>query len=306
MKSRTAVPAVLALGLISAGCVVHVDTPAQIVREEKRFRVSGVPDLQLVTFDGSIEVRAWDKPDVLVEVEKRGATKEAVEALQIVATQDGGRIELEVKRPRSESFSGIGFHRSASANLIVSVPRHVDLRARTGDGSIRVERITGKLELRTGDGSIHASEISGEALLNTGDGSVTVAGAQGALDIDTGDGGVNVSGRVDRLKVRTGDGSVVFRGEPDLKMAGNWEISTGDGSVTLYLPPNFDAVVDAHTGDGSVRSELSVAGDDQLERDGDDNDHRKESRRSLKGRLGAGGNNLRIRSGDGTIRLRVS
>ena len=306
MKSPAAVPAVLALGLIAAGCVVHVDTQAQIVREEKRFRVSGVPDLQLVTFDGSIEVRAWDKPDVLVEVEKRGATKEAVEALQIVATQDGGRIELEVKRPRSESFSGIGFHRSASANLIVSVPRHVDLRARTGDGSIRVERITGKLELRTGDGSIHASEISGEALLNTGDGSVTVAGAQGALDIDTGDGGVNVSGRVDRLKVRTGDGSVVFRGEPDLKMAGNWEISTGDGSVTLYLPPNFDAVVDAHTGDGSVRSELSVSGDDQLERDGDDNDHRKESRRSLKGRLGAGGNNLRIRSGDGTIRLRVS
>jgi DUF4097 and DUF4098 domain-containing protein YvlB len=302
MKFRAAVPALLALGLVSGGCVVHVDTQAQIVREEKRFRVSGVPDLQLVTFDGSIEIRAWDKPEVLVEVEKRGATKEAVEALQVVATQDGGRIELEVKRPRSESFSGIGFHRGASANLIVSVPSRVDLRARTGDGSIKVERITGKLELRTGDGSISASEIAGEALLNTGDGSITVAGAQGALDIDTGDGGVNVSGRIDRLKVHTGDGSVVFRGEPDLRMAGNWEISTGDGSVTLYLPSNFDAVVDAHTGDGAVRCELDVSGDDQLERDGNE----KGNRRSLKGRLGAGGNNLRIRSGDGTIRLRVS
>lgn len=304
MKSRAAAPALLALGLVSAGCVVHVDTQAQIVREEKRFQVSGVPDLQLTTFDGSIEVRAWDKPDVLVEVEKRGATKEAVEALQVVVTQNGGRIELEVKRARSESFSGIGFHRSASANLIVSVPRRLDLRARTGDGSIRVERINGKLELRTGDGSIHASEIAGEAVLHTGDGSVTVAGAQGALDIDTGDGGVNVSGRVDRLKVHTGDGSVVFRGEPDMRMSGNWEISTGDGSVTLFLPPNFDADVDAHTGDGSVRSELDVDGNDQLERDGDGNSN--SSRRSLKGRLGAGGNTLRVRSGDGTIRLRVS
>jgi hypothetical protein len=87
-------------------------------------------------------------------------------------------------------------------------------------------------------------------------------------------------------------------------MSGNWEISTGDGSVTLFLPPNFDADVDAHTGDGSVRSELDVDGNDQLERDGDGNSN--SSRRSLKGRLGAGGNTLRVRSGDGTIRLRVS
>ena len=34
---------------------------------------TGTPDLHLTTFDGAIEIRSWDRPDVLVEIEKRGA-----------------------------------------------------------------------------------------------------------------------------------------------------------------------------------------------------------------------------------------
>lgn len=296
MNSAWPPVALLVVAVLASACVVHVDTEGQIVRDEKRFTVSGTPDLRIATFDGAIEVQSWDSPDVLIEIEKRGPTKEAVEALQIVATQDGSRIELEVKRPRNESFSGIGFHRTASARLIVSVPRKVSLIARSGDGSIRVERLNGRLELRTGDGSIRATDVSGELLLNTGDGSVTVSGAEGRLDVDTGDGGVNVSGRLTRVRLHTGDGSIVYRAEPDSRMTDDWEITTGDGGVTLYLPEGFGADLDAHTGDGTVRSDLEVFASDDGE----------EQRRTLRGRIGEGGRSLRIRTGDGAIRLRPS
>ena len=281
---------------LATACVVSVDSQAQIVREEKRFSVRGTPDLHLTTFDGAIEIQSWDKPDVLVEIEKRGATKEAVEALTVNAAQDGNRIDLEVKRPSSESFGGFGFHRSASAKLIVSVPRRADIHARSGDGSIRLERVTGNLELRTGDGSIRASEINGEISLNTGDGSITVDGAEGRLSLDTGDGGVNVAGKLTSLKLHTGDGSIVYRAEPGSTMSEDWEITTGDGGVTLYLPRNFDADLDAHTGDGAVRNELDVSTANGGETD----------RRTIRGRLGEGGKRLRIRTGDGGIRLRAS
>ena len=74
MKYRPLVPAfALGLGLFqSAGCVVAVDSHSEIVREEKRFTVQGTPDLRVATFDGSIQIQAWDKPGVLVEIEKRG------------------------------------------------------------------------------------------------------------------------------------------------------------------------------------------------------------------------------------------
>ena len=42
-------------------------------------------------------------------------------------------------------------------------------------------------------------------------------------------------------------------------MSDDWEITTGDGGVTLYLPKDFDADLDAHTGDGAIRNELDVS-----------------------------------------------
>lgn len=289
----------LLLAAAGAGCMISVDSQGQIVREERRFQVSGAPEVRLTTFDGAIEILSWEGTDVLVEIEKRGPTRESLDALEIKTSQDGRRISLEVRRPRSESFSGIGFNRSASARLRVSLPRRSDVIARSGDGSIRVERVDGRIELRTGDGSIRVADVSGELLLNTGDGSVTVDGAEGRLDVDTGDGGVDVSGRLGAVKLRTGDGSIVFRGRPETAMTEDWEISTGDGGVTLYLPSGFGAEIDAHTGDGVIHSDLNI------EREIEAGD-RESDRRSLKGRLGAGGRQMRIRTGDGSIRLRVS
>ena len=282
-----------------AGCVVSVDSQGQIVRDEKRFSVKGVPDLRLATFDGSIDIQSTDREEVVVEIEKRGATKEAVEELQVLSTQEGNRIDLEVKRPSSETFSSFGFNRSASARLIVSVPRRSDIVARTGDGSIRVEGLTGRLEVRTGDGSIKAIDVSGDLRVKTGDGAVTVDRAEGTLDLDTGDGGVNVTGRLTAVRLRTGDGSIVYRAEPGTTMTDGWDISTGDGTVSLYLPPDFGAELDAHTGDGRIANDLTLS-----PREGSGQVDEEKNRRTVRGRLGSGGKLLRIRTGDGSIRLR--
>src|SRR5262249_1660673 len=147
---------------------------SQIAREEKRFRVSGAADVRLTTFDGSIQIQSWDKPEVLVEIEKRGPTREAIDRLEIRSEQHGPLIEIEVKRPRHESFAGFGFHRSASAGLVVTLPRRADVRAKSGDGSIRIEGVSGRIDLHTGDGGIRANDVAGELTLNTGDGSVRV------------------------------------------------------------------------------------------------------------------------------------
>src|SRR5688572_21740676 len=101
MKLPNPAPAVaLGVGLLSAGCTVTVDSHSEIVREERRFTVEGRADVRVATFDGSIEIQSWDKPDVAIEIEKRGPTKSAVEGLEITSTQKGNLIELEVKRPR--------------------------------------------------------------------------------------------------------------------------------------------------------------------------------------------------------------
>ena len=100
---------VVLAGAVAGGCVVSVDSQGQIVRDEKRFAVDGVPELHLITFDGAIEIRTSDKSEVVIEIEKRGPTREAVDSLQIESSQKANRIDLEVKRPRSETTTVSGF-----------------------------------------------------------------------------------------------------------------------------------------------------------------------------------------------------
>ena len=283
------------LPLTFAGCVV-VDSQGHITREEKRFAVTGTPDLRLTTFDGAIEIRAGEGNTVLVEIEKRGPTKEALDGLKIDTKQEGNRIDVEVRKPSHEvaAFFGVG-RLSPTAKLIVTMPREGNVIARSGDGSIRIEHVHGRLELRTGDGSIRAVDIAGNLTLATGDGSVTLEDIAGDLDVDTGDGSVSVAGTPSGLKLHTGDGSITLRALSGTTMKDDWSMTTGDGDVAVYLPSDFGAELDAHTGDGSIRNELQLSNDE-----GDKN------RRSLKGKLGAGGKLLRIRTGDGSIRLKTS
>ena len=300
MKSVLPAAALAVTLPFSLGACVVVDSQGHIAREERRFTVSGVPELRLTTFDGAIEIRSGDGKAVLVEIEKRGPTKEAIEQLTIESKQDGNRIEIAVKRPANEiELFGIG-RMSSTAKLIVTMPREGHVVARSGDGSIRIEQVHGRLELRTGDGSIRATDIGGEMVLATGDGSVTIDNAEGDVDVDTGDGSVSISGKLGIVKVHTGDGSITFRAEPGTAMKGDWSMTTGDGGVSLFLPSDFGAELDAHTGDGSIRNELEIASEAGAREDGE------RARRTLKGKLGAGGRTLRIRTGDGSVRLKSS
>lgn len=269
----------LALLLACPACVdivgANIDN-RYVERDEKRFSVSGKPEVVLSTFDGSIEIRPWDRSEVEVIVEKRGADKTAVTEIDVSATQSGDRISVEAKTDRKHF--GIHIGRSPSAKLIVSLPASSDVVARSGDGSIDVERLNGHIELRSGDGSIRARDLAGDVTVNTGDGSIAV------------------EGKFTILSAHSGDGSVRVHAAPGSAPAGDWEISTGDGSITLEVPEGFSGDLDAHTGDGRVRLEdvtlSNVVGELR--------------RSSVRGRLGSGGHAIRVRSGDGSITLRRS
>jgi len=302
MKSLLSAALTFLGGVILTGCVV-VDSEGHINREEKRFTVSGTPELHLTTYDGPIEIHSGeDTKVVVVEIEKRGPTKEALETVRVDTKQDGNRIDVEVRKPEHEViFFGIG-HMTPSAKLIVTMPREGNIVAKSGDGSIRVDRVRGHLQLRTGDGSVRGSEIAGDVTVSTGDGSVTLDSSEGDLDVDTGDGSVRVEGKLTGVKLHTGDGSVTLRAESGSTMKDDWSITTGDGGVVVDLPSSFGAELDAHSSGGSIRSEFRTEGESE-DRDSSDRESR---RHTLRGKIGAGGKTLKIRTGDGSIRLKSS
>jgi DUF4097 and DUF4098 domain-containing protein YvlB len=185
----------------------------------------------------------------------------------------------------------VGIHMGRSVRFVVSVPKNTDLVARTGDGSIAVTGVHGRLELRSGDGSVTGTGLDGEVVANTGDGSVALEGVKGKVDVNTGDGSVRIAGAPTTLRAHTGDGSVALDLESGTAIKENWEITTGDGGVSLALPGTINAELDASTGDGSIN-----ASDFGLQTD-------RDSRNELRGRIGAGGSTLKVRTGDGGITI---
>src|SRR5262249_39092470 len=166
---------VLAVAFAGPGCVdiVGSDLGRYTEREEKHFTVSGTPDVTLGTFDGSIEVRSWDKSEVQVIVEKRGKSKSAADTIDILAEHDGNRVTVEARIRDHHGFN-LHFNDSRGARLIVSVPAAANVLARSGDGAIDIERVDGHIQLRSGDGSIRARDVSGDLDVHTGDGGITL------------------------------------------------------------------------------------------------------------------------------------
>lgn len=306
---RPAFAAAVALCASTAlgACEVNLHTEGLSSRDVRTFKVTGAPDLVLETFDGAIEVHSWDRNEVEVEVEKRAMEQSLIDQMKVDVEQKGDRIVVRVTGPARADFRGvtIGMHISPTARLRVAVPRATNLEAKSGDGSIRVESLDGKLALNTVDGSVTGVRVSGDIRIRTGDGSINLEDVAGRLDLETDDGSIGIDARPTALHAKTGDGTIRITIDPDSAMAADWEVTTGDGSVILTLPSAFSAEFDAETSNGAVRSDHPLLKDLTAEgrRDGEDRDERRERRRSLRTKMGEGGQIFKVRTGDGNIRI---
>ena len=283
-----------------AGCEVNLNSEGIVSRDTKTFPVTGTPEIDVATFDGAIEIHSWDRKEVEVEIEKRAMEQSTVDDMKVVAEQVGNKIVVKVTGParRNTDAIQIGVHFGPSARLRVAVPKQSQVTANSGDGSITVEDVNGRILLTTNDGSVRASRLSGELQVRSGDGSIRVDRVEGKIDLETEDGSIGGDAKPSTLRAHTSDGSIRIQVEPDATMAEDWDVRTADGTVVLTLPSDFNGEVDAETRDGSVR-----ATHPSVKNETRDGENRDERRRMLKATLGSGGKTIRVRTGDGSIRI---
>jgi DUF4097 and DUF4098 domain-containing protein YvlB len=237
----------------------------------KTYTIAGHPELRVETDDSSVTVRPGADKRIVARVTTKG-WKIASGEVEVHESQTGDRVELVVRVPKRSVF-GFSFN-NRSIHVEVEVPRQIRSDVHTGDGNIDIQGVTGETRLRTGDGHIEAVAVDG------------------SLSAESGDGHVRVRGRLDALTLHTGDGGIEADVLPGSKMSSGWRVDTGDGSVTLRLPPNFGADLELHTGDGGISMDLPAA-------TGVSGKHDKD----MHARLNGGGAVFSVRTGDGSIRV---
>jgi hypothetical protein len=235
---------------------------------KKDFKTGTSPQLRVTVDDASVEVRTGAGDAISARVTTQGY-KIGPGEVTVTERQNGDEVTLTVKVPHYR----INFGVNRNVKVEITAPPNTNTSISSGDGSLAASGLHGPTELRTGDGSI------------------VVNGHDGALRAHTGDGSVRASGRFDRLEVETSDGSIHVDAQQGSRVAGDWRLRTGDGSVHFSLPADLSASLDVSTGDGRIQySGLNLSSSSK-------NEH------SLRGTLNNGGPRLEIHTGDGSVSL---
>jgi DUF4097 and DUF4098 domain-containing protein YvlB len=240
---------------------------ALVERTTKSFAVQGTPRVRIETFDGPVTIEAWDKAEVEYTAIKRARDERAQRATVVRADQTGNEVHIIAEFDKAQTR--VNGDTGAMVALEVHVPRNSDLNIHTGDGRVRLSGVNGEVELRTGDGAVDVTDGRGRLRVETGDGRVRIESFDGDAYAQTSDGRITLEGRFRSLTART-----------------------GDGGISLALPTDADATIETDA-ESVVNDGLATPADNS-----------NEEKRVRHWRVGRGGGQIRLHTGDGSIYLR--
>lgn len=162
--------------------------------------------------------------------------------------------------------------------------------ARTSGGSIEAEALGGRADLHTSGGSIRLTDVGGMVDARTSGGSITIEDVRGDVVAHTSGGSIRLDAIYGTVDAETSGGSITadLAVQPD----GPVTLRTSGGSVSVSVPDDLRADLDAVASGGRVRSDLPITIQGSI------------SKSRLQGTLNGGGPRLTLRSSGGGVHIR--
>lgn len=193
---------VLLLGVLAAttGCVEATVGKLKVraTEEWKRsYPLAENGEVLVTTTNGFVEIEAVDGATVEVAAERvataatESVARELLPRIGIKEDIKPNRVSIETER-----ISGIVIGVSYLVNYHVRVPRWAVVRARTTNGDVAVEGVTGRVVANTTNGAISGRELSGGVEARATNGQVTVelrAVGEDPIDVRTTNGHVRLT-----------------------------------------------------------------------------------------------------------------
>ncbi|HYH80506.1 MAG TPA: DUF4097 family beta strand repeat-containing protein [Longimicrobium sp.] len=209
---------------------------------------------------------------------------------RVCAVRDGATCTDQGIESR-RSGDGWGRNRRGRANFTVEVPRGVLVRVSSGNGDVAVDGATADVHAGSGNGAVRVGSGAARVRASSGNGAVLVDGARGPVNASSGNGRVVVTTANGPVSASTGNGRIEVS-MASVRAGDDMAFSSGNGNVTLTLPANFGAELEASTGHGGIESDFPMRVQGRM------------SARRMAGTIGSGGRRLRISTGNGSIYLR--
>jgi len=254
--------------------------------------------LEVNNFAGDVNVKAWDRDAVRVEVHH--SDRETVEI-----RQDEGVLRVRGRSTRGGPPRSLDYTISVPGWMAVSVSgTYADTTLEGVGGDVSVDTTRGDIKVRGGSGFVSLKSVQGEITLEKAKGKIEIRGVNesirladinGDVSAETTNGSI-ILDRVDsgNVDLYTVNGNISYDGP--IKDKGVYRLTTHNGTIALPVPEKVNATIAARTYNGSIRSSFPLPASDT-----GSSDHRN---RRLSLTLGNGSAHVELESFGGTIALR--
>ena len=246
----------------------EVDPTASVADTGEEFReefhqtysLSPTGRISLENINGGVQIKVWDRPAVQVDAIKKAYRKDRLDEakIQVNATEENIRIKTEYPY---ENMNFRNDHRRyenpATVEYSLTVPRKAVLQS--------IELVNGSIDIDGVEGSVKASSINGR---------------------------VNARGLMGETRLSTINGPLVAT-FTQLDESRPIDLGSINGSVTLVLPSNANALIRAGTVHGGITSDfvgLKVK-------------HGEYVGHSMDGQIGTGGPRIKLGNVNGGIKV---
>ncbi|WP_371376518.1 DUF4097 domain-containing protein [Thalassotalea aquiviva] len=191
---------------------------------EYAFGLEGKGQLVLENVNGDVDIKAWDKNEILVTAEITASDEETRKRIQVKTKQVGDKVSVETDYEHGE---GWGRHNNINGSVDYTVMVPADVKLRDIDlvnGSLKVENVSGELNAEVVNGSVTATGLASDVEVDSVNGKVELTFADHASNIDV-------------------------------------EVETVNGGIRIYVAEGFGAKIEASTGNGSIKTDFGLRGE---------------------------------------------
>ena len=193
--------------------------------EKKRgtFPMKGTPQVSIETQGCAVTVRGWDKGDVQYVVTELAGRRS--QPAVVTETHNSSSVTLKVVNSTTTNRMPPTLATPERVRIEVFVPRKSNLKIIT-DGEIRLDGVSGNIELKGEDESINVRDVDGMLNLSANEAQVRVIGFKGDLESQTECGDVFLEGDFKKLTAKATDGTVTLTlpGDANATLTSNTEI----------------------------------------------------------------------------------
>lgn len=323
MKPNVKSNAKMMIGAAGVAMVLALALPARAdMRKEELRKLEPGGQIVVEADAGSVEITGRSGSGAKVVITSKA--DDISDKFDISVVESPGVVKVTAKKKGSWTSWMHGGDQEVP-NFKIEVPNTTTVQVSTGGGHIEVNKIKGEVNLQTSGGHLSVNDLEGKVKAETSGGHISLKGIKGDATVETSGGHIEADDVRGTLECETSGGHLDLKsvsgdikastsgGHISIENAGGkvsaetsggsvhvgfahgnshgGSIRSSGGGIEVEVDPGANLEVDAATSGGRVKSGLPLTIQGEMSED------------SIHGKLGRGGELLRLRTSAGSIKI---